>query len=155
TALAERLGEALLDLARRWPPGPPARPALAAVQHLRLEAEMRSLWQSSLPVRSGTVIVDSNLKFRPSPGLRTVRVHPLEDLSRLPALLEPWRGRLQGAALAGDDAWRLEPRLMELGISRCAPPGELQSPDASWHNGGINPLEVLTSPSPPARRRSC
>jgi hypothetical protein len=104
---------------------------------------MRGLWQTALPIRQGTVIVDPNPELRPSPGLRTVRVHPLEDLSRLPSLLEPWRGRLQGAALAGEDAWALEPRLAELGISRCAPPGELQSPDATWHNGGINPLEVL------------
>ena len=141
--LGERLGLALFDMARRWPPGPAPRTQSAAVQHLRLEAEMRSLWQTDLPMRHGTVIVDPNPELRPSPGLRTVRVHPLEDLSRLPSLLEPWRGRLQGAALAGEDAWALEPRLAELGVSRCAPPGELQSPDATWHNGGINPLEVL------------
>lgn len=142
-ALWERLGLALSDYARRWPPGPAPRSLSAAVQHLRLEAEMRGLWQTALPIRQGTVIVDPNPELRPSPGLRTVRVHPLEDLSRLPSLLEPWRGRLQGAALAGEDAWALEPRLADLGISRCVPPGELQSPDATWHNGGINPLEVL------------
>ena len=152
--LAERLAGALLDLARRWPPGPPAKALSAAVQHLRLEAEMRGLWQSGLPLRNGTVIVDPNPEFRPSPGLRTVRVHPLEDLSRLPEILAPWRGRLQGAALAGEEAWELEPRLAELGISRCAAPGELQSPDASWFNGGIDPLAALgsTSPSPPGCR---
>jgi acyl-CoA reductase LuxC len=146
-ALAGRLSEALQDLGRRWPPGPPARTALAAVQHLRLEAEMRGLWQSSLDIREGTVVVDPDPRFRPSPGLRTVRVHPLEDLSHLPKILEPWHGRLQGAALGGEEAWRLEPRLAELGISRCAPPGQLQSPDATWHNGGINPLAVLGTPS--------
>ncbi len=155
-SLAERLAAELLDLSHRWPPGPPARTAMAAVQHLRLEAEMRDLWQSDLPLRDGTVIVDPEPELRVAPGLRTVRIHPLEDLSRLPHLLKPWRGRLQGAALAGEDAWRLETALTELGISRCAPPGELQSPDATWHNGGINPLEVLnrgvlagsTSPQP-------
>ncbi|HEV2852729.1 MAG TPA: acyl-CoA reductase [Thermoanaerobaculia bacterium] len=145
-ALAERLGIALDDLARRWPPGPAPRATAAAVQHLRLEAEMRGLWQSSLSLRAGTVIVDPRPEFRASPGLRTVRIHPLKDLSDLPGLLESWRGRLQGAALAGEEAWALEPRLVELGISRCATPGELQSPDALWHNGGIHPLEVLTSP---------
>jgi hypothetical protein len=147
-ALGQALAEELLDLARRWPPGPLPRPALAAVQHLRLEAEMRGFWQSSLAPREGTVVVDPRHELRPSPGLRTVRVHPLADLSRLPGLLSGWRGRLQGAALAGEAAWRLEPSLRELGISRCSPPGELQSPDASWHNGGIDPLEALTSPSP-------
>lgn len=147
-ALGERLGLALSDFARRWPPGPAPRPLSAAVQHLRLEAEMRGLWQTGLPIRQGTVIVDPSPELRPSPGLRTVRIHSLEALSRLPNLLEPWRGRLQGAALTGEDAWALEPRLAELGISRFAPPGELQSPDATWHNGGINPLKVLASSAP-------
>jgi Acyl-CoA reductase (LuxC) len=143
SALAERLREALQDLGRRWPPGPAARPVLAAVQHLRLEAEMRGLWRSFLGLREGTVVVDPDPRFRPSPGLRTVRVHPLEDLCLLPQILEPWRGRLQGVALAGEDAWKLEPRLRELGISRCALPGELQSPDATWQNGGIDLIERL------------
>ncbi|HEY0513236.1 MAG TPA: acyl-CoA reductase [Thermoanaerobaculia bacterium] len=146
--LAERLASELSDIAQRWPPGPRERSLSAAVQHLRLEAEMHGLWQSALPLQEGTVIVDPDPELRPSPGLRTVRVHPLQDLSRLPDLLAPWRGRLQGAALAGEEAWALEPRLAELGVSRCAPPGELQSPDATWHNGGIDPLEALTSPSP-------
>jgi hypothetical protein len=146
-ALGEALTEELLNLARRWPPGPPSRQALVAVQHLRLEAEMRGFWHSSLAPREGTVVVDSRLELRPSPGLRTVRVHPLANLSRLPGLLRGWKGRLQGAALAGEAAWGLEPELRELGISRFSPPGELQSPDASWHNGGIDPLEALTSPS--------
>jgi hypothetical protein len=142
--LAERLAGELLDLARRWPPGPAATPQVsAAVQHIRFEAEMRGLRQFALSLREGTVIVDPKLDFRPSPGLRTVRVHPLEDLSRLPWLLTPWRGRLQGAALAGEGAWALEPRLAELGISRLGAPGELQSPDATWHNGGIDPLAAL------------
>ena len=104
---------------------------------------MRGLWQTDLPIRQGTVIVDPNPELRPSPGLRTVRVHPLADLERLPGILAPWRGRLQGAALVGEGAWELEPRLAELGISRRAAPGELQSPDATWHNGGIDPLEAL------------
>ena len=143
-ALAERLGQALADLARRWPPGPASRPELAAVQHLRLEAEMKGLRMEPLSLHAGTVLVDPELSFRPSPGVRTVRVHPLQDLDRLPEILEPWRGRLQGAALAGRDARALEPRLRDLGISRCVPPGELQSPDALWHNGGIHPLEALS-----------
>jgi hypothetical protein len=154
--LGQAIAEELLGLARRMPPGPPPRQALVAVQHLRLEAELRGFWQSSLAPREGTVVVDPTLELRLSPGLRTVRVHPLADLSRLPGLLRSWKGRLQGAALAGEAAWALEPELRELGISRFASPGELQSPDASWHNGGIDALEALealTSPSPPSPDR--
>jgi hypothetical protein len=156
-ALAERLARELSELAQRWPPGPRDRSLSAAVQHLRLEAEMHGLWRSDLPLREGTVIVDPDPRLRPTPGLRTVRVHPLKDLPRLADLLAPWRGRLQGAALAGEAAWALEPALTRLGVSRCAPPGELQLPDATWNNGGIDLPAVLaagagaTSLWPPAR----
>ena len=104
---------------------------------------MRGLRSPRLPISAGTVLVDPDPAFRPTPGLRTVRIHPLPDLERLPALLAPWRGRLQGAALAGQDAWSLVPQLEDLGISRCAASGDLQSPDARWHNGGIDPLGAL------------
>lgn len=142
--LAARLADDLAELARRWPPGPADPAALAGVQQVRLEAEMRGLWSAGLPILAGTVIVDPEPAFRPAPGLRTVRVHPLSDLGRLPELLSPWRGKLQGAALAGDEAWGLVPALTALGISRCAPSGDLQSPDVSWHNGGMHPLRALS-----------
>lgn len=143
-ALASRLEEALAELSRRWPPGPADPAALSSVQQMRLESEMRGLRRSRLPISVGTVLVEPETGFRPSPGLRTVRVHPLADLGRLPEILLPWRGKLQGAALAGEDAWRLAPALAGLGISRCAAPGELQSPDVTWHNGGIHPLRILS-----------
>jgi hypothetical protein len=144
-ALAEHLEAALRRQARLWPPGAADPASLAAVQQARLEAEMRGLRVCALPVTEGTVLLDPDPAFRPSPGLRTVRVHPLRDLSRLPALLSGWEGRLQGAALAGEDAWGLAEPLAGLGVSRCAAPGDLQSPDASWHNGGISPLRSLSS----------
>jgi hypothetical protein len=145
-ALAVRLEETLAELALSWPPGPPDPATVSAVQQMRLEAEMRGLRRSALPVLAGTVLVDPALAFRPSPGLRTVRIHALADVDRLPDVLAPWKGRLQGAALAGEDAWRLAPALAGLGISRCAAPGELQSPDVTWHNGGIHPLRSLVLP---------
>ena len=144
-ALARHLTAALAELAERWPPGPAAAAELAAVQQARLEAELRGseTIRVGAALAAGSVIVEEDPVFRPSPGLRTVRVHSLSDLAALPALLAPWRGRLQGAALAGDAAWPLAAPLEELGISRCAAPGELQSPDALWHNGGVHPLAVL------------
>lgn len=141
--LAARLAEALEDLAARWPPGPPETRATATVQQLRLTAQMRGLTMPSLPLAVGTVIVDPEPAFHPSPGRRAIRIHPLADLARLPEILLPWRGRLQGAALAGEAARRISPGLAELGVSRVAAPGELQSPDAAWHNGGIDPLTAL------------
>lgn len=142
--LALRLEEALAELALRWPPGPADPAVIAAVQQARLEAEMRGFRRAGLPILSGTVLVEPKAGFRPSPGLRTVRVHPVADLGRVPGILAPWHGKLQGAGLEGDDAWRLVPALVTLGISRCARPGELQSPDVTWHNGGIHPLRALS-----------
>jgi hypothetical protein len=144
-ALASHLEDALRERACRWPPGPADALSLAAVQQARLEAEMRGLRSCPLSVMEGTVLVDPEPAFLPTPGLRTVRVHPLADLSRLPEILAPWKDRLQGAALAGEEAWRLAGRLAALGVSRCAAPGDLQSPDASWHNGGISPLAAFGS----------
>jgi len=141
--LAGLLEEALRERARRWPPGPADAVSLAGVQQIRLEAEMRGLRMSRLQILDGTVLVDPDPAFRPSPGLRTVRIHPLADLSVLQETLAAWKDRLQGAALAGEDAWRLADRLAGLGVSRCTAPGDLQSPDASWHNGGISPLAAL------------
>jgi hypothetical protein len=141
--LARELARALTLEARRLPPGPVDAGTAAAVQQLRTEAEMRALEMPALPPPAGTVLVEPDPAFRPTPGLRTVRVHPLSELSALPDLLVPWRGRLQGAALAGEDAWAQVPRLTELGLSRFAPPGELQSPDATWHNGGVHPMAAF------------
>lgn len=147
-ALARALAKALGVLAERWPPGATDLQVAAGVRQIRAEAEMRQLFVADLPLRSGTVVVDDEPALRPSPGLRTVRIHPLAELAQLPAILGSWHGRLQGAALAGRAAWALRPALEGLGVSRCAPPGELQSPDATWHNGGISPLGSLVE-SPP------
>jgi hypothetical protein len=145
--LARKLAQQLAHLATELAPGPVTPAAAAAVQQLRAEAELRGLSCPPLPLAAGTVIVEPNPAFQPSPGLRCVRIHPLAELAALPELLAPWRGRLQGAALAGQAAWALTDRLDELGFSRFAPPGELQTPDASWHNGGVSPLAVLASGS--------
>jgi len=142
--LAQALADELSTLAREIPPGPPDPVVVAGVQQIRMEAALRGLHIAEMPLESGTVLVEPRPDFQPSPGLRTVRIHPLEDLGKLPEILAPWAGRLQGAALAGEDAWRLQPELESLGVSRCAAPGHLQAADATWHNGGIHPLEALT-----------
>lgn len=141
--LARALAEALDAAARELPPGDASAEALAGVQSLRGEALLRGLTCHELAPRAGTVVVEPSPELRPSPGLRTVRIHPVATLDALPALLEPWRGRLQGAALAGTAAWGLAAELAALGVSRCAAPGDLQRPDATWENGGLPPLDVF------------
>lgn len=148
--LAEALAAELGRLARTWPPGPVDPATAGAVRQVRAEAELRGLFRPPVtagaaepPLAAGTVVVEPRPAFQPTPGLRTVRVHPLPDLSALPDLLDPWHGRLQGAALAAAD--KIEPDLTALGISRITPPGRLQHPDALWHNGGVDSLEALAA----------
>ncbi|MCB1054085.1 MAG: hypothetical protein KDD11_01070 [Acidobacteria bacterium] len=141
--LADALAEELRSLARRWPAGPATLGELAAVQQVRQEADLRGLYRPPLALDAGTVVVEPEPTFLASPGRRTVRIHPLPRLHNLPAILAPWIGRLQGAALAGTEALALRSALGSLGLSRLTAPGELQSPDISWHNGGRHPLEAL------------
>jgi hypothetical protein len=142
-ALADELAAALALAATALPPGPLDPVAAALVQQLRAEADLRGLHRPDLPFAAGTVVVEPEPAFRPSPGLRAVRVHRLPALSDLLPHLSAWRGLLQGAALAGDSAWALAEGLEDLGLSRLAAPGELQSAGALWHNGGRHPLTAL------------
>lgn len=153
-ALADALTSALVRLAVEWPPGPATPEALSAVRQLRDTARMagRPLGAAER-LEAGTVVVDDDPTPRPSPGLRTVRIHPLGTLDELPRHLEPWRGRLQGVAVAGPASsvgspGGLSPSVAEglraLGASRIASIGELQAPEAhAWHNGGIDPIDAL------------
>jgi len=141
--LASELAGALEVLADRWPPGPADPVAAAHVHQLRVEAQMRGLALSDLDLATGTVVVEPLPAFKLSPGLRTVRIHPVPDLERLPALLGEWRGLLQGVAIAGSAAAALAPDLAALGVTRVAAPGDLQSPDSRWLNGGRDLLDLL------------
>lgn len=141
---AEALAAALAHEAVELPPGRLDAHQASAVHQLRGEAELRGGLVGALPLAAGTVVLESSgAVLVPSPGVRTVRVYPLADLDELPAQLAGWQPLLQGAALAGPTAWALTPTLAKLGVSRFALPGELQTPDASWHNGGHDPLVVL------------
>lgn len=145
-AVATALAAELARLAGLWPPGPATAGELAAVRHARDEAAMAGARLLPLEPTAGSVILDPRPAFRPTPGRRTVRIHSLADPLNLPRLLAPWAGRLQGLALAGLPAAAdadLRAALTPLGLSRFAAPGRLQHPDTRWHNGGIDPLEVL------------
>ncbi len=132
--------------AARLPHGPIDPTMAAAVQQLRAESELRSGSNSgrATELAVGTVLVERETFFRPVPGLRTVRVHGVNSLADVIPKLEPWKGKLQGAALAGRAAEELRTTLPFLGFSRFAKPGELQEADASWANGGIDPLQVFS-----------
>jgi hypothetical protein len=130
--LAERLALELARLAGELPAGPPRPEQASAVQQLRGEAAMRGLLAPALPLEAGTVVVEPRVELRPSPGLRTVRIHPLASLDALPAALLSWHGRIQGAAFAGELPAACLEALLRSGVTRIAPAGELQHPEADW-----------------------
>lgn len=148
--IADRLAGELAELANRWPPGRAGdEGALAAVRSLRDEAVMRGL-HLGRPLgglRDGTVRVEApgnGRPIEPSPGLRTLTVHPLPDAGAVRRVLRPWRDRVQGAAVAGDAAGSVAAFLRRLGVTHIAPPGELQRPDlGTWANGGVEPLDLF------------
>jgi len=141
--LAEGLAWGLALEHGRLPPGPIDPAAAAVVQRLRGVAELEERAVGRLGLAQGTVLLEPGLDFAPSPGLRTVRVHAVEALEQAVATLAPWRGKLQGVAVAGDAAERVAARLTPLGVSRIAPAGRLQEADAAWANGGIDPLDAF------------
>ncbi len=142
--LAAALALALASAARELPPGPPDPAAAAQVHQLRAEAELRGALVGDLSPTAGSVMLASTLEFRPVPGLRTLRVHAAASLERALEALAPWRGRLQGAALAGQEALaRADEIAARLAFARTAPAGELQHAAAGWASGGIDPLVAL------------
>jgi hypothetical protein len=144
---ATALAAALESIAVELPPGRIDAAQAALVQQLRGDAELRGALAAPAALATGTVLGEpAEAALAPSPGLRTVRVYALRSLAELTTRLDGWQPLLQGAALAGEAAWRLAPTLAALGVSRCATPGQLQAPDASWHNGGHDPLQALAQP---------
>jgi hypothetical protein len=131
-------------LAIAWPPPELPVAVAASVHALRAEARMRGLWVGEQPLRHGTVVVEeADAPLRPSPGGRSVRLYPVATSSEVLGRLEGWKGQLQGVALAVPEAGSLALGLEALGVSRLASPGDLQSPDVSWQNGGRDLLEEL------------
>jgi hypothetical protein len=61
------------------------------------------------------------------------------------AILAPHGARLQGVALTASGARRraVADRLRALGVSYLCEAGRLQSPGASWRNGGVDLVELL------------
>ncbi len=134
SAFATELARALAGLATELPPGRTDPAGRAGVRLAREDADLRSLTWYGNALDDGTVILENDVRISPSPGLRTVRVHPAADVPPL----DDWRGRLQGLAVAGDLPPTVHEAFLEAGVSRFAPAGQLQTTDAAWRNDGID-----------------
>ncbi len=128
------LASALNELATELPPGNTDPADRGGVRLAREDADLRGLTWYGNELDAGTVILENDVRISPSPGLRTVRIHPAADV---PPLHE-WHGRLQGLAVAGHVPPAARTAFLEAGVSRFAPAGELQTTDAAWRNDGID-----------------
>ncbi len=128
------LASALNELATELPPGRTDPAGRAGVRLAREDADLRGLTCYGNALDNGTVIRETDLQIIPSPGLRSVRIHPAADV---PPLHE-WRRRLQGLAIAGGLPPAVHEAFLEAGVSRFAPAGALQTTDAAWRNDGID-----------------
>lgn len=128
------LADALRELATELPPGRSTAAERAGVRLAREDADLRGLTFHGDALSTGTVIVENDARISPSPGLRTVRIHPVNGV---PALTE-WHGRLQGVAVAGRMPATVRRAFEQAGVSRFASAGQLQATDAAWRNGGID-----------------
>jgi hypothetical protein len=137
SAWASALYRALEALAIEWPPGAAGLAELSAVRLAREDALLRGLeLHAGEPLASGSVLVEEELGFAPSPGLRTVRIYETRDPEEIGRQLTAWRGRLQGLAICGETNTDAVIRLgQQLGVSRVAPAGELQEAPATWDDG--------------------
>jgi hypothetical protein len=144
-ALEGALAGAFEEAARRWPPTALSAQDAAAVRLAREEAAFLGCRVAPTPLEHATVITDPRALFLPTAGHRTVRIHPVGRLASALDVLRPHGARLQGAALAGEaaDDQELHRDLTGLGVSYLCAPGRLQSPGASWSNGGIDLVAAL------------
>ena len=140
---AHALADALAELTTELPPGRASDAERAGVRLAREEADLRGLAWFGDALDAGTVIVENDSRLRPSPGLRTVRIHSVPALPPL----DDWNGRIQGLAIAGHMPATVRRPFERAGVSRFAPAGQLQATDAAWRNGGIDLAAEFADPS--------
>lgn len=135
---------ALQEVAAWLPPGPASVGEQVAVRRFRQEAEWSGIDGRETRVfaasglTEGTVVVERHAAFRPTPLCRTLRVFPLRDTKEMSQLLEPARGVLEGAGLAVSAERRRAATdlLLQAGVHRVSPLGQMQRPPLAWRQGG-------------------
>jgi hypothetical protein len=144
TDFAGQVADALRPLAARLPPAAMSTAERLAVRRFRDEAMWRQFDGRGGAVfdvdgdGAGTVVVEPDPCFRPTPLCRSLRVIPVPTLDALGDMLEPVRGILEGAAVAASPSrWpALAASLARWGVHRVCPIGTLQHPPLDWRQGG-------------------
>ncbi len=142
---AERLAAAMADWDAEQPSHGRSLSTANAIRSLREEIAFRAangeecaVWASAGST-AWTVIYDAAASFPNSPLHRTIFVKPL---TRLRGDLEPIRRHLSCASIYPASI-EYAHTLMETGVSRICPVGQMQSPPWTWHQDGHSPLGAL------------
>ena len=138
------VAEALRPLAHSFPPAPASTADRLALRRLREDSEWRRFGGGRAAVfaserdEDGTVVVEPDASFRPTPLNRSVRVQPVADVDALASVLAPARTALEGAGIAAAPArWTgLAERMTASGVHRISALGEMQRPPLDWRQGG-------------------
>jgi hypothetical protein len=137
---ADALVAALAAVRERLPPGRAPVEERAAIR-VAWDAAEHEPETRLLGGPGAGVALHASASFRPGIGGRTLRVHPIRGLDRLPDLLP--QGVIECVGIAGGDAAVLAEPLRARGVSRLCPVGRMQRPGLSWPRGQHPPLGVL------------
>jgi hypothetical protein len=132
-------------------PGGRLDPVEASELHqVRGAAELMAATGSGMEVRHGgdaswTVILDPESSFAPSCVGRVVRVTAVDDILRVPAIVEALGHHLQtvGVAGAGGRVEALGEAFGRVGATRVTPFADVPFPAPWWHHDGTGPLRAL------------
>ena len=95
------------------------------------------------------VVLHADVARRACVGGRTLRVHPIRDLTTLADVLPA--GSIECVGIAGGDPEALAPPLRRRGVARLCPVGRMQQPKLSWPRGQQAPLGALLGRAGDAR----
>ncbi|MDH3599987.1 MAG: acyl-CoA reductase [Candidatus Tectomicrobia bacterium] len=149
---APLLANAMAAVHAELPRGPLPLEDSTAIRHLRGTYEFRALADDSVqlfcsePGTAWTVIYEEDEPFTPSCLNRTIRVHPVDDLSDIVARLTPVRSYLQtaGVAVAPSRLNRLAEALGRIGVTRLSSLNQMPWPTMTWHHDGrCNLLDLI------------
>jgi len=149
-AFAEELANALATVETHLPGGRLDPVESSELHQVRGAAELMAATGSGLEVRHGgeaswTVILDPESSFVPSCEARVVRVKPVDDILRVPAIVEPLGHHLQTVGVAGAEG-RVEAlgeAFGRVGAIRITGFADVPFPHPWWHHDGTGPLQAL------------
>jgi hypothetical protein len=146
------LAQEMAAVHAEWPRGTLPLEDSTAIRHLRGTYEFRQLNDDEVllccsePGTAWTVIYEDTPAFTPSCLNRTVRVHPVDDMTDVAVRLEPVRAYLQtvGVALSPPRRHVLAEMLGPLGVTRVSTLDHMPWPRLTWHHDGrCNLLDLV------------